>query len=391
MKRIVPFLAALILTLSMPSAIFADNTQQQNKTESDVNSSEQIFGENVRITVVVPSEKDVSKEKEKIKEQEKKFPKLYPVSVYESAENGVKQIIKTYELSESEKPEDIPCDSFQKGDFDYELTDIIKKETASADVKEHTKTVSLNTDTNDLNAIVKQLAQTVEYKSDDGYAGILSLDIKSIKVETAGTKTSNYTVSAVREYPNLSSNDTALIPKTITDNGRTMNIAGIEWRTQTSSSVDYQELPTTYTAVVSYTAAGSKTIVTGYAVTAEYKGSISKMITGKTVYTAIFDGRKILTVNDEDNQENTKTFTDSTVETTEESLIVSENIKGGGAESKKLTGIFIAFAILFSALGGSIGGAFLLLRKRHKSGEETAINEESSVLLEDEQKGESKK
>lgn len=371
MKRIVSFLASLTLILSMPLSTFAE---QQNKSDS-----------NVTLTVVVPSEKDITKE------PKKELPKLYPVSVYESAENGVKQIIKTYELSESEKPEDIPRDSFQKGDLNYELTDIIKKETASADVKEHTKTVSLNTDTKDLNAIVKQLAQTVEYKSDDGYAGILNLDVKSIKVETAEIKTSNYTVSAVREYPNLSSNDTALIPKTITDNGRTMNIAGIEWRTQTSSSVDYQELPTTYTAVVSYTAAGSKTIVTGYAVTAEYKGSISKMITGKTVYTAIFDGRKILTVNDEDNQENTEAFTDSTAETTEESLIVSENIKGGGAENKKLTGIFIAFVILFSALGGSIGGAFLLLRKRHKSGEETAINEESSVLLEDEQKGESKK
>ena len=351
MKRIVSFLVALTLMLSMPLSTFAENAKQQNKSNSNVN-----------LTVIVPSEEDV--QKEKTKEFKRELPKLYPVNVYEADENGIKQIIKTYELSENEKPEDIPHDSFQKGGFDYELTDIIKNETASADVKEHTKTVSLNTDTNDLNAIVKQLAQTVEYKSDDGYAGILNLDIKSIKVETAGTKTSNYAVSAVREYPNLSSNDAALIPKTITDNGRTMSIAGIEWRTQTSSSVDYQEMPTTYTAVVNYTATGSKTVVTGYTVTAEYKGSISKMITGKTVYAAIFNGRELLNVSNEDNKENIESFTDNTAETQEKSSVVSENMKGGGVGNK----IFIPFVILFFVLVGSVF-AFILLRKRNKRNE----------------------
>jgi len=237
------FLIALILTLNMPFVIFAEQ-------ESGLNNETQITEE---------------------------LPELYPVSVYESSENGIKKIIKTYELSEDEKPEDIPHDDFQQGNFNYTLADIIKKENSSADVKEHTKTVSLTTDTNDVNAIVKQLAQTIEYKSDDGYIGILNLDVNSIKVKTGGTKTDNYTISSVREYPGLSNNDTSLIPKTITDNGKTMTLAGIEWRTQTSSSVDYQELPATYTAIASYTATGSKTIVTGYSVTAEYKGSIQKL------------------------------------------------------------------------------------------------------------------
>ena len=75
------------------------------------------------------------------------------------------------------------------------MTDIIKSETAAADTQEHVETATLNTGTKDMDTILSQLEPTMEYKSDDGYAGTLALDISTIKVESAGTKTSNYTVS----------------------------------------------------------------------------------------------------------------------------------------------------------------------------------------------------
>jgi hypothetical protein len=34
-------------------------------------------------------------------------------------------------------------------------------------------------------------------------------------------------VTATREYPHLSTNDTSLIPKTITDNGRTLELDNV--------------------------------------------------------------------------------------------------------------------------------------------------------------------
>jgi hypothetical protein len=119
------------------------------------------------------------------------------------------------------------------------------------------------------------------------------LDIATVTVETAGTKTTGYTVSATREYPHLSAADTSLVPKTITDNGRELTLASVDWRAGNTVTVDYDALPDSYTAVATYTTTASKTVVTGYITTAEYKGTIAKLITGKTVYTAYFAGTLI--------------------------------------------------------------------------------------------------
>lgn len=361
MERVKSFFIAFIIVLILPLMVFAENTKQPL----------QPTGSNLNLTVVVPSEK------EKVK--------IYPVSIYESSDNGINQIIKSYELSADEKPEDIPRESFNQGNFHYELTDIIKKENVSSDVKEHTKTVTLNTDTKELNAVIKQFAPTVEYKSDDGYAGILNLDAKSIKVETAGTKKSNYTISSVREYPNLSSNDTALVPKTITDNGKTMTLAGIEWRTQTSSSIDCQELPVTYTAIANYTATGSKTIVTGYKATANYKGSISKAITGKTIYTAIFNGSEISSETTEETTEQ-EILSTSSSGVSEKDMSNSGDMKGGDVQKKINKSIILI--IMLSVMGGIAISAFLVLLKKRKNKKTNSDNEDLSANKNNEEGGE---
>jgi hypothetical protein len=119
--------------------------------------------------------------------------------------------------------------------------------------------------------------------------------VASIKVETAGTKTSSYTLSVTREYPHLSTNDTELVPKTVDEKGKTYNLAGVEWRVGNYSTVDYERIADYYTAVATYTATGSSTKVTGYVTTAEYKGVLSKLVQGGAVYTAYFLGEEIRT------------------------------------------------------------------------------------------------
>lgn len=221
-------------------------------------------------------------------------PALYPVDVVGVEENGVQWIVKTYELSEEEKPDWIPNDGFERGGWQYNLTDIVRKETTATDTREHIETITVNTDTKNADAVIKHLEPTLEYESDDGYIGTLTLDITTIKTETAGTKSSSYTVSATREYPHLSANDTSLIPKTITENGKMLTLQGVNWRTDRIVAVDYNELPYSYTAVATYTATGSKSVVTGYITTAEYKGTIAKLIEGKPIYTAYFAGAEIV-------------------------------------------------------------------------------------------------
>jgi hypothetical protein len=220
-------------------------------------------------------------------------PPLYPSDVQGALESGARRIIKTYELSAEESPDAIPRSNFELDGWRYELTDILKKETAAADTREHTENVTVSTETKEMAAIIKLLAPTLDFSSEDGYAGTLTLDIATVKVEQAGTKTSGYTMSATREYPHLSAPDTALIPKTIAEGGRTLTLASVDWRTQNTETIDYEALPGSYTAVASYTAAASRTVVTGYVTTAEYKGTIAKLIAGKTVYTAYFAGTPI--------------------------------------------------------------------------------------------------
>jgi hypothetical protein len=246
------------------------------------------------ITVVIPDSEPVKAAEPAPTPKPNPARYLYPVSVSETHENGRREIVKAYELGTGEKPEDISRESFTREGWLYELTDIIKKETATADAREHEETLTLNTDSKDTEAIMKLLAPTLDYQSEDGYVGVLELDISTVKVETAGIKNESFTASAVREYPHLSTNDSSLVPKTITDGGREYTLANIDWRTQNSSTVDYDQLPDSYTAVAKYTRTGYKEVVTGYVTTAIYRGNISKILSGKTVYTAYFIGVPIV-------------------------------------------------------------------------------------------------
>ena len=150
--------------------------------------------------------------------------------MWENHDNGRREIIRTYELKSGERPEDIPRESFTREGWLYELADITRREAASMDAREKIKTVTIDTATNDMTAILNQLAPTIEYQSEDGYVGVLHLNISSIVVVSAGTRSSSFNVSATREYPHLSTNDTAQIPKTITENGRTLTLSNINWK-----------------------------------------------------------------------------------------------------------------------------------------------------------------
>lgn len=275
MKRIILLISFVLIFMALPLTVYAADN------------------DGVLITVVIPKSEQKEEKKTVPAAPPKKY--LYPVSIWESQNNGRREIIKTYELSAYEKPENISRESFSRDGWIYELSDITKKETANADVREHKETISIDTTTNDMAALLKLLASEMEFQSDDGYIGVLYLDISSIKVETAGTKSSSYTVSATRQYPNLSSNDTSLIPKTITENGRTLTLSSVDWKVQNYMTVDYDRIADSYTAVAMYTGTASKTTVTGYTTTAEYNGKVSKILTGKTVYTAYFVGIQIIT------------------------------------------------------------------------------------------------
>lgn len=302
MKRLSALLLVVIMLLCVATPLFAFAFDASASAASDTPQASAQNGDNVNITVMIPQAEPEPTPVQAIPDPlptptpkpnpNPAYPALYPSDVYEFYDETSRQIIKTYELTDKENPAGISRDSFERDGWLYELTDITKKENAYASTREQTETATLETATKDTDSIIKLLAPTMEYKSDDGYIGVLTLDISSISVETAGTKKSSYTMTATREYPHLSSNDTSLVPKTITQNGVTYTLDSVSWQTQGAAAVDYDQIPTSYTANAKYTASGSKTTVTGYVTTASYVGTVSKILTGRTVYTAYFIGQK---------------------------------------------------------------------------------------------------
>ena len=180
---------------------------------------------------------------------------LYPCDISESENNGLRQIIKTYELDAGESPDCIPRENFNNGGWHYIFTDLTKKESPVNVTKDDSVTVNVDSDTKDIDEIINQLAPTLEYSSPDGFTGLLSLDISSIVVDAAdevGADQSTEEDPGSEEAPTEKEAD-------ISDN----------------SNID---LP--YTSP-------------SYHTTAVYKGTLSKLLNDKTTYSAYFTGMVI--------------------------------------------------------------------------------------------------
>ena len=306
---------------------------------------------------------------------------LYPVDVAENIVGSRRQIVKTYELSPFDNPTDINRADFERNGWLYSLTDILKRETANAETRAHTETVTLNTDTKELNQILALLAPTIEYTSEDDFVGLLYLDVASIKVETAGTKTTSFEMKVTREYPHLSANDTELVPKTVTENGKTYHLAGVDWKVGNYSTVDYERIPDYYTAFATYTATGSSTKVTGYVTTAQYNGNLAKLSAGKTVYTAYFEGSEIRTPLEMVQPEPTQTLEPEPVQIEElvdepeptaeptptdepEETPAAAPLSDGGKD----TALLLIVALLALLAGLAAGGVFYLYKTKTGKG-----------------------
>ena len=136
--------------------------------------------------------------------------------------------------------------------------------------------------------ILQLLEPELEITTEDGYTGVLTPDYPSIQVEASGYGTSSRTVSATRTYPNLSSADVSLIPKTTEEGGRTLTLADVDWQEAATDYQDGYDLAIRYTATATYTGTATSKYATGYTVTADYKGEVTKTSCDTVTYTAIF-------------------------------------------------------------------------------------------------------
>lgn len=228
---------------------------------------------------------------------------VYPAEVRGSEENGIYRLERIYYLTSADDPAAIPTADFEREGRSYTLLDLLKNDLTETDTKEHIEVLTLNTDTKDMAEILKLLSSELEVSTEDGYSGVLALDHTSIKVEAAGYKSRSYDVSATRTYPNLSDADTALIPKSVEENGRTLTLADIRWESAAEDQMDGYELTLRYTAVATYTGTATSKYATGYVVTADYGGEVTRTTCDTVVYTAVFSSIGTVPDPDEDSSQ----------------------------------------------------------------------------------------
>lgn len=216
--------------------------------------------------------------------EEIKSSHYYPISVdeYIGGDFDEPRIQKVYQLSLDDDPAKIPTEDFVRNGRLYYLLDMTRQDEIGVDTKSHIQTVTLPSKTNDMERILQTLDAEIEVTTEDGYTGKLHLDHTTVKVTTDGYATKTGTVSASRTYSNLSDADLSLMPKSISDNGKNLTLADVQW----SNSTDGET--TRYTATARYTGTTSSKYATGYTVTADYSGEVSKTGCDVVVYTAIF-------------------------------------------------------------------------------------------------------
>ena len=95
--------------------------------------------------------------------------------------------------------------------------------------------------------------------------------------------------SPKRSYPNLAEQDTQYLPKTITENGKTLTLTDIQWQTDNTANLDGYAVADRYTAVATCSGRHQQ-LCEGYTVTADYAGTVSRIALNRVRYAAIFEG-----------------------------------------------------------------------------------------------------
>lgn len=213
---------------------------------------------------------------------------MLPVDIIIDQDN--KEIRKVYDLSPDTDPSTLPMEPFERDGLLYDCTDVLREVIIGSETQEVTQEETVNSEKKDMDTILSLLPQEKEVTTEDGFTGTLRLDLDSIKTEVAGYGSSTQPVTATRTYPNLANQDLNHLPKSITEDGRTLTLQDVQWQTDNTYNADDYEIGDRFTAVCTYGGSKKVSYVTGYTTTATYSGEVYR--TGVTVirYTVIFTG-----------------------------------------------------------------------------------------------------
>ena len=267
-----------------------------------------------------------------------------------------KEIRKVYDLSPNTDPSKLPMSGFERDGMQYECTDILREVIIGSDTRIITQSETVESEKKDMETLLSLLPQEMEVTTEEGYTGVLLLDLDSIKTEASGYGSTNKAVTATRSYPNLSDADTNYLPKTIEDGGLTLTLQDVQWRTDNTYNVDDYEIGNRFTAICTYGGTKSVSYVKGYTTTADYIGEVFRTGVNVIRYTVIFNGTEITPSVNVPEQPTTDTSDDSGVNPG----------KGSG---------WLSVLLAVASLGAGVGGTYFVMnRKERKNYEEMADN-----------------
>ena len=203
--------------------------------------------------------------------------------------NGQQRIVKTYTLSPEVDPDSLREDEFTYDGYLYTWAYTLKEEHPYQNTKDVTETITVETSSKDLSAILAELKPTLAY--DDGeFSGDLALDHTSLVTEAAGYTTKYSTTTETKVIGNLDRNDMSYVPATTTKNGKTLSLVDVEWQVTGTDLVGEALVPSRYQAVATYSASSSYQAATGYVTTAEYRGEVAAAGISDITYTVVYVG-----------------------------------------------------------------------------------------------------
>ena len=206
--------------------------------------------------------------------------------------DGRQLIIRTYTLAPGDDPTSLNEGRFEREGFSYSCVSIVKEEKPFERREQHNETVTVETRSNDLAAILGELGATMLYDCGE-YSAILTLDHTSLHTEATGYSTRSYTITDTKTIEGLDLNDPSYIPRTTVKNGVTLDLQNIDWSVQSTALSDDVLVPSQYMATATYSANSSYRAANGYITTATYTGEIVTRGIESVIYTVTYVGAPI--------------------------------------------------------------------------------------------------
>jgi hypothetical protein len=215
-----------------------------------------------------------------------------PLDVQRENVDGSEYLIKTFETAVDFDPAALIEDGYEADGFLFTHLTTDKKPNESKISKEATETVQIETDSKNLEDVLKLIPSTKAYES-EGFTGTLVLNTASILTEVSGYTTKNSTISTTQEYPGLMYADPTYVSQSATKNGTTLPLTDVQWVVTGSGLAGDTLVPTEYKATAYYAKNVSSQVPTGYTTTALYKGIVEKTTVDTVQYTVTYIGTPI--------------------------------------------------------------------------------------------------